>query len=410
MGTRIYSLRTREERDERLKEALRDAARTLRDGGLVVFPTETVYGIGCNAADPDAVRRLYAAKRRPAEKPLLLHLHDLSQAEWAAVLDGRARVLLSLFTPGPLSVVLPKRAAVPDVVTSGGPTVGLRFPSHSLFLALSREAGVPIAATSANFAGMMSAKDGLSAAEALDGIADVLLDGGKCDFSLESTVVSLVGEPKLLRQGAVPWTSILDVLEKRGMPRLIGLTGRSGAGKSTAGAFARELGMPVLDCDAVYRELTSSPSECLAAIGEAFGEEAVSGGRLNRPFVRETVFSDPAAMRVLHRLTARYMTRELFRRVREFHPAVKAVLLDAPTLFESGLDAVCDRILAVDAPEDVCVERICGRDGISPDDARKRLSWQHGRDFFREHCEMLDGSGTRERLQAQVRAALQNEL
>ena len=120
MGTRIYSLRTQEERDERLRDALRDASRTLRDGGLVVFPTETVYGIGCSASDPDAVRRLYAAKRRPAEKPLLLHLHDLAQAEWAAFLDGRTRVLLSLFTPGPLSVVLPKREAVPDVVTAGG--------------------------------------------------------------------------------------------------------------------------------------------------------------------------------------------------------------------------------------------------------------------------------------------------
>ncbi len=408
MGTRIYSLQTREERDGRLRDALRDAARTLRDGGLVVFPTETVYGIGCHAADPDAVKRLYAAKRRPAEKPLLLHLHDLAQAERAAVLDGRTRVLLSLFTPGPLSVVLPKRETVPDVVTAGGPTVGLRFPSHPLFLALSREAGVPIAATSANFSGGTSAKDGISAAATLDGVCDVLLDGGACDFSLESTVVSLVGAPKLLRQGAIPWESVRDVLERKGMPRLIGLTGRSGAGKSTAGAFARALGLPVLDCDAVYRELTSSPSDCLAAIGEVFGARAVTGGRLNRPFVRERVFSDADALRALNRLTARYMTRELFRRVKGC--GAKAVLLDAPTLFETRLDAVCDRVLAVDAPEDVCVERICARDGISPDDARKRLSKQFGRDFFRERCEILDGGGTRERLREQVRNALQSEL
>lgn len=408
MGTRIYSLRTQEERDERLRDALRDASRTLRDGGLVVFPTETVYGIGCSASDPDAVRRLYAAKRRPSEKPLLLHLHDLAQAERLAFLDGRTKLLLSLFTPGPLSVVLPKREAVPDVVTAGGPTVGLRFPSHPLFLALSREAGVPIAATSANFSGGTSAKDGLSAAEALDGVCDVLLDGGVCDFSLESTVVSLVGTPKLLRQGAIPWEAVRDALEKRGMPRLIGLTGRSGAGKSTAGRFAREMGLTVLDCDEVYRELTSSPSDCLAAVGEAFGERAVAGGRLDRAFVRERVFSDADEMRTLNRLTARYMTRELFRRLRDC--GEKAVLLDAPTLFETGLDEVCDRILAVDAPEEVCVERICARDGISPDEARKRLSKQFGREFFRERCEPLDGGGTFDRLREQVRNALQREL
>lgn len=192
--------------------ALQTAAEALNRGGLVVFPTETVYGIGCNALDVDAVRRLYAAKNRPAEKPLLLHLHAMEQAEQVAVLDARVRLLLHRFTPGPLSVILPKRSCVPDVVTSGGATVGLRFPSHPLFLELARMVKFPIAATSANLSGSVSAKDG-AAAEILEGRADVILEDGICEFSLESTVLSLLAErPKILRQGALSRECLEEVL------------------------------------------------------------------------------------------------------------------------------------------------------------------------------------------------------
>lgn len=208
MSAIVYRLQEQTQYDE----AVNAAARALRKGKLVVFPTETVYGIGCNALDADAVRNLYRAKQRPLDKPLLLHLHDLAQAEQLAYLEERARKLLAAFTPGPLSVITKKREIVPGEVTSGGETVGLRFPSNKLFLDLSKEAGVPIAATSANLSGFASAKDGKAAMELAE-IADIILDGGTCTYSVESTIISLVGKrPKLLRIGAIDKQTIEEVI------------------------------------------------------------------------------------------------------------------------------------------------------------------------------------------------------
>ncbi len=199
MGAKIFRLK--EGADRSL--AINTAAELLQSGKLVVFPTETVYGIGCNALDRQAILALYAAKKRPPEKPLLLHLYSMQQAEQAAVLDDRARILLSAFTPGPLSVILPKRSCVPSELTAGGETVGLRFPGNALFLELARAAGAPIAATSANLSGFTSAKDG-EAAASLAGVADLILDDGPCEYAMESTIVSLLAaRPKILRQGAL---------------------------------------------------------------------------------------------------------------------------------------------------------------------------------------------------------------
>ena len=192
-------------------DAVKAAAEAIRRGGLVIFPTETVYGIGCNALDVQAVKNLYAVKNRPADKPLLLHLHSIEQAETLALLDDASRRLLEQFTPGPLSVIVRKKETVPAEVTSGGDTVGLRFPSNPFFLALAREAGVPIAATSANRSGSVSAKDGSSAAFTDE--ADVIVDGGVCTYSVESTIVSLVGEtPEILREGAISQKQLAEVL------------------------------------------------------------------------------------------------------------------------------------------------------------------------------------------------------
>ena len=192
-------------------QAVSAAAEAIRRGGLVIFPTETVYGIGCNALDAEAVKSLYKAKDRPLDKPLLLHLHSLEQAAELAHLDASALALLEQFTPGPLSVIVRKKNIVPSEVTSGGDTVGLRFPSHPFFLALSREAGVPIAATSANRSGASSPKDGSTAA--FTDQADVIVDGGVCAYSVESTIVTLVGEaPKLLREGAISRAELSEVL------------------------------------------------------------------------------------------------------------------------------------------------------------------------------------------------------
>lgn len=210
MGAKLFRIQTEAD----ITIAVEAACEALNSGKLVVFPTETVYGIGCNALDSRAVASLYAAKKRPLDKPLLLHLHSMEQAEQMAVLDDRSRSLLRKFTPGPLSVVVNKRACVPYEVTAGGETVGLRFPSNRLFIRLAENAGIPIAATSANLSGFASAKDGKAAASLAE-IADVILDHGVCRYSFESTLVSMVGEnPKILREGVLPRREIEEVIGK----------------------------------------------------------------------------------------------------------------------------------------------------------------------------------------------------
>lgn len=186
-----------------MRRAAEAAGQALRQGKLVLFPTETVYGIGCDAMNPDAVALLYERKRRPREKALLLHLHSFAQAESAAFLNDDARRLMDLFCPGPLSLILPKKEIVPEIVTAGGSTVGLRFPSNELFRMISESFGGCIAATSANISGMPSAKDS-GALKELEEIADVVIDGGPCQYSFESTIVSLTdGVCRMIREGVI---------------------------------------------------------------------------------------------------------------------------------------------------------------------------------------------------------------
>ncbi len=186
----------------------------LKSGGLAVFPTETVYGIGADALNEKAVRLLYEKKQRPADKPLLMHINGIEMAESVAYLDDKARELIRRFTPGPLTLVVKRKPSVPSVAVSGGDTVGLRFPSNNLFIEISKKFGSPIAATSANLSGFDSAKDSKDLSNVLD-IADVIIDGGMCEYGLESTIVSLVSDvPKILRLGSFPKELIEEVLGK----------------------------------------------------------------------------------------------------------------------------------------------------------------------------------------------------
>lgn len=169
--------------------------------------------------------------------------------------------------------------------------------------------------------------------------------------------------------------------------RLIGLTGRSGCGKTTVGQIAQSMGFPVLDCDEIYREMTSSPSPLLKAIEQTFGIDTVRDGSLYRPALRQKVFSDPRALQELNSLTAQYMRPEIVARLEKIDASI--VLLDAPTLFQSGLDAACDLILCVIASDEVCVERIMKRDGIDETSAKKRLANQYPNEFYIEHCDLI---------------------
>jgi L-threonylcarbamoyladenylate synthase len=183
-------------------EAIARAAHILQAGGLVVFPTETVYGLGANALDANAVAKIFAAKGRPAKNPIIVHVANLDDAKkLVSAWPDIAQTLAGRFWPGPLTLVLPKRTIVPDLVTAGGTTVALRMPAHPVALALLRACGLPLAAPSANRSTELSPT---CAAHVRLDLADLVLDAGPTTVGLESTVLDLTcARPRLLRPGMV---------------------------------------------------------------------------------------------------------------------------------------------------------------------------------------------------------------
>lgn len=190
------------------------AAEAIRTGGLVVFPTETVYGLGANALDPVAVARIFAAKGRPSTNPIIVHVSDISQIpplveSWPPM----AEKLATKFWPGPLTIVVRKSVLVPDIVTGGGPTVALRCPNHPVALELLQASGVPIAAPSANRSGELSPTTAEHVRKSLAGKYDILLDGGPCLGGLESTVVEVTPTGvRLLRPGLIGVHALEEVV------------------------------------------------------------------------------------------------------------------------------------------------------------------------------------------------------
>jgi L-threonylcarbamoyladenylate synthase len=190
--------------------SLEQAAALIRAGKLVAFPTETVYGLGANALDAGAVARIFAAKGRPRTSPLIVHVDSVEMARaLASQWPHAAEVLARRYWPGPLTLVVPKGASIPGIVTAGLPTVGLRMPAHPLALELIRAAGVPIAAPSANRFTELSPTH---AEHVPQGLADYVVDGGPARVGIESTVLSLVGAPTLLRPGVIPLTDIVALI------------------------------------------------------------------------------------------------------------------------------------------------------------------------------------------------------
>jgi L-threonylcarbamoyladenylate synthase len=198
------------------EQGIAEAAERLRAGQLVAFPTETVYGLGANALDPEAVARIFAAKGRPSTNPLIVHVPDAAGArELAAEWPEAAKKLAARFWPGPLTLVLPRTDAIPDIVTAGGPTVGLRVPSHPVALELFRTAGVPVAAPSANRSEEVSPTTAQHVADSLGPFVDdlLILDGGPTTVGLESTVLDVTTDPpRILRPGMVTAPMLREVL------------------------------------------------------------------------------------------------------------------------------------------------------------------------------------------------------
>jgi L-threonylcarbamoyladenylate synthase len=201
--------------DEPDEEMLAPAAEALRSGALVAFPTETVYGLGANALDERAVERVFAAKGRPPDNPLIVHVADAAGA-WsvAAHVTPLARRLAERFWPGPLTLVLDAAAAVPRATTAGLATVAIRVPDHPVALALLRAAGVPVAAPSANRSGRPSPTTARHVVDDLGGAVDVVVDGGPCLVGVESTVVDARARVvTVLREGAIAREDLGEVVE-----------------------------------------------------------------------------------------------------------------------------------------------------------------------------------------------------
>lgn len=185
----------------------------LKKGGIVAFPTETVYGLGGNAFSEAAVESIYVAKNRPPVKALSVCVYGLKQAEQIAHFDDKARALFNAFLPGPLTLVLKKKSCVPDIVSAGLDTVGIRVPSNTVARELLRLCGLPLALPSANLSGCPSLTSGKDVAAALTGRVDAVIDAGETEMGKESTIISLVGAPKILRQGAISSEALADYLK-----------------------------------------------------------------------------------------------------------------------------------------------------------------------------------------------------
>ncbi len=198
------TLRLRADRPEDVARA----ANLLREGGTVAFATETVYGLGANALDPRAVERIFVAKQRPSWDPLIVHISNRAMLDQVAALPAeltaRAERLMNAFWPGPLTLLLPRSLTIPDAVTAGRERVGVRMPAHSVALALIAQAGVPVAAPSANRFGHTSPTTAAHVLDDLDGRIDAVLDGGATHVGVESTVLDVSEEPmRVYRPGAV---------------------------------------------------------------------------------------------------------------------------------------------------------------------------------------------------------------
>ena len=199
---------------EKQKKEVELAGKILREGGLVAIPTETVYGLGANALDKHAVRRIFEAKSRPQDNPLIVHIADFFQlASLVREIPDSAKLLAQHFWPGPLTMIMKKADCIPQETSGGLDTVAVRFPSHPVAQAIIRAAGIPIAAPSANLSGKPSPTTARHVLDDMDGKIEMIVDGGECSVGVESTVLTLAGDhPVLLRPGGVSIEEIRRLL------------------------------------------------------------------------------------------------------------------------------------------------------------------------------------------------------
>jgi L-threonylcarbamoyladenylate synthase len=247
------------------------AARSLREGGLVAFPTETVYGLGADATNAAAIARLYQAKGRPAFNPLIAHVGDLAAAREIGRFDAAAQRLAEAFWPGPLTLVLPKteNCAVADLATAGLDTVAIRIPAHPVARDILRIFGRPVVAPSANISGHVSPTTAAHVHSDLDGRIDLIVDGGAVAVGVESTIVGIFDEPMLLRPGGLPRADVERVLGRA--LRQLPADAESDSGQPLAPGMLASHYAP--STRVRLGAISIEPGEALLA----FGSDAVSG-------------------------------------------------------------------------------------------------------------------------------------
>lgn len=374
---------------------LEAAADCIRRGALVGVPTETVYGLAGNGLDVAAVSAIYEVKGRPEVKPLSLMVAGAeAMAQYCQEIPEAAYALANQFWPGPLTLILPSRDCIPEIVRAGGATVGLRCPQHTMTLELIRRAGCPLAAPSANPSGAPSPKTAQQVLDYFDGSIAGVVDGGACALGLESTILDLSQTPyRILRQGALPREEILHCLTKQ--MRIVGLTGGSGCGKTTALNCLRRHGAMIIDCDVLYHDLLETDAGMLAEIEHRF-PGVVTNGILDRKALGAVVFRDAAALTELNAITHRYVCAAIQTLLEEWAmQGGTLAAIDAIALFESGLSALCTTTVGVTAPLATRIRRLTERDGISEAYAEMRIAAQQPDAFFETHCDHIvynDGS------------------
>lgn len=383
----------------------------MRGGGLVAVPTETVYGLAGNGLDEKAVAEIYEVKGRPEVKPLSLMVHDAASMErYCESVPPQAYTLAKRFWPGPLTIVMKAKPCVPEIVRAGGETVGLRCPDHPLTLELLEKSRVPFAAPSANPSGESSPKNADSVLKYFDGKIDAVLDGGECGIGRESTLIDLSRMPyRILRQGALPADEIADALVD-GM-KIIGITGGTGCGKTTALNELERRGALLIDCDAVYHRMLETDRPMLDEI-EKYFPGAVIDGKLDRKALGAVVFTDEEALRDLNIITHRHINLEIRRILRE-HAMNGGTLaaIDAIELFSSGLAKRCTATVGVIAGRDVRISRIMRRDGISREYAMMRVNAQRPNEYFIQKCSrVLENNGSQEEFIERCRKTFEEVL
>ena len=286
---------------ENFEKTIKAAARIIRDGGTVAFPTETVYGLGADALNPAAVMKIFRAKARPADNPLIAHVSSRGQiCEIAEEIPACAFDLMDTFMPGPLTLILKRRAIVPDVTTGGLDTIAVRMPDHPVALGLIRESGTPIAAPSANLSGKPSPTTAAHVAADLTGRIDAIIDGGQVRIGVESTVLDLTSPtPTVLRPGGIGIEAIrgcVDEVSDAGGARGAGDTGDTGdmgdvGGVASAGiGVAKSPGMKYTHYapETLVILVEGDPDRVATRISELIAEYHKNGSRVGLMMTEET--------------------------------------------------------------------------------------------------------------------------